>query len=51
MEALSAPMEITLCSDMHRLLRSEYSFTDRGEMAIKGFGTKRIYRLDDGPTA
>ncbi len=51
LEALSAPMEITLCSDMHRLLRSEYSFTDRGEMEIKGFGTKRIYRLDDGPAA
>lgn len=47
LEALSGPMEITLCEDMHDLLRGDFHFTDRGEAEIKGFGTKRIYTLED----
>jgi len=46
MEALSEPMEITLCEDMHKLIKNEFYFTERGEMEVKGFGTKKIYTLD-----
>ena len=46
LEALSEPMQITLCEDMHDLIRHEFSFTDRGETEIKGFGTRRIFSLD-----
>jgi class 3 adenylate cyclase len=47
MEALSGPMQITLCDDMHELIKSDFHFTGRGETEIKGFGTKRIYTLED----
>jgi len=46
LEALSEPMEITLCEDMHRLIRNDFYFRDRGVEEIKGFGAKRIYTLD-----
>jgi adenylate cyclase len=45
MEMLSGPMEISLCDDMHRLLRSEFRFEERGEAEVKGFGRKRIFTL------
>jgi class 3 adenylate cyclase len=47
MEALSPPMQVTLCEDMYELIRSDFHFTDRGEAEVKGFGTKRIYSLDE----
>lgn len=47
MEALSGPMQITLCDEMHDLIKSDFHFTDRGEAEIKGFGTKRIYTLEE----
>lgn len=49
LEALSQPMEITLCEDMHRHLREEFHFTPRGEVEIKGFGRKRVFTLASGP--
>lgn len=46
METHSEPMEITLCDDMYRLIRHDFRFTKLGEVDIKGFGRKRLYRLD-----
>ena len=46
MEALSEPMEITLCEDMHELIKNDFQFTERGEMDVKGFGPKKIYTLN-----
>jgi adenylate cyclase len=46
MEALSGPMQITLCEDMRQLIRHDFHLTDRGEHEIKGFGRKRLYTLD-----
>jgi len=46
MEAVSGPMQITLCEDMQRRLRTEFRFTDIGEHEIKGFDTQRLYTLD-----
>ena len=50
LEALSRPMEITLCEDMARHLREEFQFTPRGEVELKGFGRKRIFSLESGPS-
>ena len=50
LEALSRPMEITLCEDMARHLREEFHFTPRGEVELKGFGRKRIFSLESGPS-
>ena len=46
MESYSEPMEITLCEEMYDLIKRDFRFTDRGEVEIKGFGRKRLYRLD-----
>jgi len=46
MEAQSDPMEITLCEDMYELIKHDFRFTDLGEMEVKGFGRKSLYRLD-----
>ncbi len=46
MEALSEPMEISLCEDMHALIEHDFRFIERGEHEIKGFGKKKIYTLD-----
>ena len=48
MEALSEPMEITLCDDMYELIRKEFEVTERGEVEVKGFGKKMLYNLDGG---
>jgi class 3 adenylate cyclase len=48
MESFSEPMTITLCEDMHNLIRSEFDLTEIGEADIKGFGKKRLYRLEGG---
>lgn len=48
MEAFSEPMEITLCEDMYDLIHTEFDLTDRGEFEVKGFGGKRLYKLDGG---
>ncbi|MEJ2153011.1 MAG: adenylate/guanylate cyclase domain-containing protein [Gemmatimonadota bacterium] len=47
MEALSGPMQITLCDLMHDLIKSDFHFTDRGDVEVKGFGTRRIYTLEE----
>ena len=45
LEALSDPMEITLCDAMHDRIVNHFRFEDRGEYDVKGVGTKRIYSL------
>jgi class 3 adenylate cyclase len=46
MEALARPMGITLCEDLHELIKNDFMFTERGEEEVKGFGTKKIYTLE-----
>ncbi len=46
LEALSDPMQITLCEDTYELIRDDFLCTKLGEMDIKGFGTKLIYSLE-----
>jgi class 3 adenylate cyclase len=46
MEALSGPMQITLCAETHELLRDAFACTRRGDYEIKGFGTRTLYSLD-----
>jgi class 3 adenylate cyclase len=46
MEALSEPMMITVNEETHDLLKDDFSFTERGEFEVKGFGTQRLYFLD-----
>lgn len=48
MESFSDPMEITLCEDMHGLIRDDFETTEVGEFEVKGFGPKRLYRLEGG---
>ena len=48
MESFSEPMTITLCEDMYNLIRSEFDLTEIGEADVKGFGKKRLYRLEGG---
>ncbi len=48
MESFSEPMTITLCEDMYSLIRSEFDVTEIGEVEIKGFGKKRLYKLEGG---
>jgi class 3 adenylate cyclase len=45
LEALSGPMEITLCETMVPMLQSEFLLDDRGEAEVRGFGTRRLYTL------
>jgi class 3 adenylate cyclase len=46
MEALSGPMEITLAEDLYELIRDDVIVVERGEVEIKGFGSKRVYTLE-----
>lgn len=39
MESTSEPMKIHISQTTHELLGSDYSTTDRGEIAVKGKGT------------
>lgn len=46
METVSEPMQITLTAETAELLSDDFVLTEMGEHEIKGFGTKRLYRLD-----
>jgi len=48
MESFSEPMEITLCDDMYDLIREDFETQELDEVEVKGFGTKRLYRLIGG---
>jgi len=45
LEALSGPMEITLCETMVPMLQSEFLLQDRGETEVRGFGNRQLYTL------
>jgi adenylate cyclase len=51
MEPLCGPMQIVLCEDMHRHIENEFQFIDLGEHQVRGFGPKRIYRLEGADQA
>ncbi len=46
METMSEPMRITLNEQTMRLLEDGFTFTDRGEFEVKGFGAQHLYFLD-----
>ena len=46
LEALSEPMQITVCQEAARLLENDFTLSARGEFDIKGFGPRTIYALD-----
>jgi class 3 adenylate cyclase len=46
METNSEPMMITVNEQTKQLLEDGFTFTERGEFEIKGFGTQRLYFLD-----
>ncbi|MGF1625124.1 MAG: adenylate/guanylate cyclase domain-containing protein [Alphaproteobacteria bacterium] len=46
LEPLCGPMEILVSADTHALISNEFELTDRGEHDIRGFGAKRIWRLE-----
>ena len=46
LESICDPIQILLSEDTHALISSEFRFADIGEHEIRGFGTKRIFRLE-----
>jgi class 3 adenylate cyclase len=46
METNSEPMMITVNEHTKQLLEDGFTFTERGEFEVKGFGTQRLYFLD-----
>lgn len=46
MEGLSEPMHITLNEETMSLLKDEFTFTERGDFDVKGFGNQRLYFLE-----
>ena len=46
MERQSDPMTITLCEETYELIKDDFVFSDLGEAEIRGFGKKRLYRLE-----
>lgn len=49
MEQLAEPMTIALCAETRDLIKDEFLLTERGEIEVKGFGTRRLYTLDGEP--
>jgi adenylate cyclase len=47
MEAISEPMQITLTEETFDLIGDEFTCSERGEFEVKGFGTRKLYALDD----
>ncbi len=45
LQALSEPMEITLCGATHRLIESDFEFEDHGRVEIPDLGPKHVYSL------
>lgn len=46
-EADAGPMQIALSEETYELIPDEFSCVDLGEHEIKGFGTQRVYSLED----
>ncbi len=47
LEALAGPMDILLSEEMYPRLRAQFHMEKRGEIDVRGFGPKQIYRLLD----
>jgi adenylate cyclase len=45
LETLSGPMEILMTEEMYERLRDSFPISDLGEIEVRGFGVKRIYKL------
>jgi adenylate cyclase len=46
MEAFARPMAVAVTEDFYNLVRADFAFQDLGEHEIKGFGSKRVYKLE-----
>lgn len=46
MEAISAPMEITVSEVTYEYAKDEFLFTDAGSAKVKGFGEQNLFILD-----
>ena len=47
MEALSEPMQITITEETFGLIGGTFVCGERGEFDVKGFGSRRLYSLED----
>jgi adenylate cyclase len=47
LEALAEPMQILVSDETYTHVRDDFSFTALGEQEIKGFGTQRVYALEN----
>ena len=45
LEALSAPMQVTLSESMAHLLEGEFLLEEHDELDIKGFGRNKLFLL------
>ena len=50
LEALAGPMDILLSEEMYPRLRAHFHMENVGEIDVRGFGPKQIYRLLDADT-
>jgi class 3 adenylate cyclase len=46
METLSESMRITISENTYKLIKDDFSCTERGEFEVKGFGMNKLYFLD-----
>ena len=47
LESLSEPMQISISEETFRLIGDTFACSERGEFDVKGFGSRRLYSLDD----
>lgn len=47
LESVSEPMQITLTEDTRKSIGDGFVVTERGEVTLKGFGTVRVFTLED----
>ena len=45
LEAQAGPMEILLSEEMYPRLHTQFQIEPRGELDLRGFGLKQVYRL------
>ncbi len=45
LEALAEPMEILLSEEFHPHINAQFHLEEKGEMEVRGFGRKQVYRL------
>jgi len=47
LEHFCEPLQIAMSEETHAIVRDDFVTTDLGEHELRGFGTRRIYALDD----